>query len=678
MKKQLIYLLTFLISVGLVSCTIEPSGNPVDPNLEGYLAITPPAGFEFNVNERVVVNISGVFSDNLPLSGVKYEIFSGNPFAGGNKISTVLLNDQGSGKVELTLASDIQELFLYTEYIGIPRVKRFSVNRPQTNVRIDPKVDSFDFGLSDVSNIPSNGQRLASIPTGFSVLGTYNTNGLPDYLLTRDIISSGLSSRITSNLPEFKDLRQTNPTLLDEKYSRQLYVNEDAEVWVTFVHNGASFRNVLGYYFYEEGKKPNSIEEIQSKIIIFPHINALRSGDKVKLKGNLANGGFSKGTTVGWFIISDGWRNGVISGSKPQLYSDRNLNTFIANPNLREHMIFMYDQEARVMLIAWEDMPRTSGDHDFNDLIFYATWNPITSVDVAKFPRLESRIIGDSDGDGVKDDLDEFPNDPERAFSNFYPAKNSFGTYLFEDLWPSFGDYDLNDLVLGFNNRQITDAQGRVKEMEMTFVIRAVGAAINSGFGMEFPINQANIQSVNGSRLTSGRIKTNANGTESGQQTAVVIVFDDAKVNFPSLANVFRGGVHHKEDTIRVNMVFRFAMDKRDLGEEPYNGFLFRTADRGVEVHLMNKRPTTLATRNYFGTRNDRSNFNSGSFYRSEKGLNWALFVPESLDYPAEQIDFTKGYQRFTDWVQSGGTLYKDWYRDSGENINKSALYNRR
>ncbi|GHB49732.1 LruC domain-containing protein [Mongoliitalea lutea] len=680
MRNLAIYLLLFVFLTGTFACNLEPKEAPIDPNLEGYLALNPPAGFVFNSSEQVRIQVSGVFADNSPLAGIKYEVFHGNPFDGGNKISTVLLNDQGSGSVELTLASDIENLFLYTEFIGLPPVKKFSVNRPLTQVKIDPSIDSFDAGVdSQTSSNP--GARIESLPAGFTALGTYNNNGLPSYLLpTRDRISQGIFTRINANLPERRDLRQTSPDLLSEQYPRQLFVNEDAEVWVTFVHNGAGWRNVLGYYFYEVGQEPKTAAEIKEKIIIFPHINALTSGDKVKLRGNLPNGAFKKGTTIGWFIISNGWRNNVVTTGNAVLFSNRNLNTVIQEPSLREHMVFLYDQQERVMLIGWEDMPRNlSGcDHDFNDLVFYATWNPITSVEVGNYARLESKVIGDSDGDGVNDNIDEFPNDPERAFSNFYPAKDTYGTFMFEDLWPSFGDYDMNDLVLGFNNREITDGQGRIKEMQMTFVIRAIGAGVKNGFGIEFPTNPGNIESVSGNRLTTGNIRLNGNGTEAGQQTAVVVVFDDANVNMTSLSNVFEGNTHQKEDTIRVNLVFRFALDKKDLGVEPFNAFLFRSGDRGIEVHLMNGKPTSLATRNYFGTRDDRSNFNSGVFYRSANGLNWALFVPESIDHPLERVDFTKGYQRFPNWAQSGGNQHKDWFRNTGDNINPSALYRRR
>jgi len=55
--------------------------------------------------------------------------------------------------------------------------------------------------------------------------------------------------------------------------------------------------------------------------------------------------------------------------------------------------------------------------------------------------------LTDSDGDGIQDADDDFPNDPARAFINFFPAAG-YGSLAFEDLWPGKGDYDFNDLVV--------------------------------------------------------------------------------------------------------------------------------------------------------------------------------------------------------------------------------------
>jgi hypothetical protein len=55
----------------------------------------------------------------------------------------------------------------------------------------------------------------------------------------------------------------------------------------------------------------------------------------------------------------------------------------------------------------------------------------------------------DTDGDGIQDQDDAFPY-PAVAFELFTPSKYGTGTIAFEDLWPSYGDYDFNDVALNY------------------------------------------------------------------------------------------------------------------------------------------------------------------------------------------------------------------------------------
>jgi hypothetical protein len=54
----------------------------------------------------------------------------------------------------------------------------------------------------------------------------------------------------------------------------------------------------------------------------------------------------------------------------------------------------------------------------------------------------------DTDGDGIQDQM--IPLDPAVAFELFTPSKYGTGTIAFEDLWPSYGDYDFNDVALNY------------------------------------------------------------------------------------------------------------------------------------------------------------------------------------------------------------------------------------
>ena len=72
---------------------------------------------------------------------------------------------------------------------------------------------------------------------------------------------------------------------------------------------------------------------------------------------------------------------------------------------------------------------------------------------------------------------------------DYAPAQGQFGTLAFEDLWPSQGDYDLNDLVVDYNFAEMRNASNNVVRIEATFILRAMGAGLRNGFGIEIPIS---------------------------------------------------------------------------------------------------------------------------------------------------------------------------------------------
>jgi LruC domain-containing protein len=83
--------------------------------------------------------------------------------------------------------------------------------------------------------------------------------------------------------------------------------------------------------------------------------------------------------------------------------------------------------------------------------------------------------------------------------------------------------------------------------------------------------------------------------------------------------------------------------------------------------------PTNLVNSNLFGTGQDDSN--SGIYYKSKNNLPWALDIPTDFDYDIEKADITQTYLKFSQWVQSNGTQYQDWYLDKPGYRNTSNIY---
>lgn len=290
-------------------------------------------------------------------------------------------------------------------------------------------------------------------------------------------------------------------------------------------------------------------------------------------------------------------------------------------------------------------------------------------------PGAGTASVNDADGDGVPDDEDAYPDDPLRAFNNFFPAANTFATMAFEDLWPALGDYDMNDLVIDYNLNKVTNAADQVKDMVFNIRIRATGASVSSGIGVMLPVPPSAVQSVTGQNIGSGIVTLNANGTEAEQNNAVIIFADDATRNLGRYQNTMNPARHVPYDEFTVTITFETAVERSVLGTSPFNIFSFRVQERGREIHLPGMPPTDLADAELFGTADDTTNPQTGRFFKSESNLNWAIHVPMSIPYPLEGNDMTLAFPNFVSWAESGGNSNTNWFTDEEGNRVDSKLY---
>lgn len=258
--------------------------------------------------------------------------------------------------------------------------------------------------------------------------------------------------------------------------------------------------------------------------------------------------------------------------------------------------------------------------------------------------------ITDTDGDGVPDDQDDYPTDPDRAFNNYFPGENTWATLAYEDLWPSKGDYDFNDLVVGYNINQVTNADNNVVDIRSKWDVRHNGAGLNNGFAFEIGVDASDVASVTGYNHTSQHIPMNPNGTEAGQTKANFVVFDET---VPNLGQ-----------TLELYVLLNAPISPITVGSPPYNPYVIVNGDTDVEVHLPDCAPTELADVSLFGTLDDDSDPATGRYYKTSTNLPWAINIVYDFVWMKEKQEITLGYLKFDEWAQSGGTEYQDWYKD--------------
>jgi hypothetical protein len=212
--------------------------------------------------------------------------------------------------------------------------------------------------------------------TTYETLGTFDDFGKPNYLLTKDAISSDMLSFINNLLPERADVRSSHPDLLNSTAIGDIDITQASDVFITFVTQGSGLTNAFAFYTYPTSTPPASAKDIVKIIYAFPNAGAgttLEAGDKVKI------GRFNAGTSIGFVLLNGGWKSETkqLDNKAVHFCSNDVLNPEVA-ANLKKHAVLINYAPENKVLIGFEDLDRTRNDcdHDFNDVVLYATVTP--------------------------------------------------------------------------------------------------------------------------------------------------------------------------------------------------------------------------------------------------------------------------------------------------------------
>lgn len=300
---------------------------------------------------------------------------------------------------------------------------------------------------------------------------------------------------------------------------------------------------------------------------------------------------------------------------------------------------------------------------------------------------LPKSTIEDTDKDGVADSEDRYPEDANKTYNNYYPSDVTYGSLAFEDLWPSMGDYDLNDIVVDYRLNRITNAKNEVVELQCTFVLKASGAGTPNAFGFQLDgITNEEVSGIKGNKINSSNtlFKFNDNGLEAGQKYANCIVFDNffAVMLHPKSGSGINVDPNAEYVTpAEINIVIPM-LKKRPISEFPETLFNFYIVsdiskkDRGREIHLPDYEPTSLINLKLLNTHDDTSG--PGRYYKTENNLPWAINVVQGFDYPIEKVSVENGYNNFIKWAENKGQAYKNWYDESDGNRNTKNIYKKK
>ncbi|MEQ8847325.1 DUF4114 domain-containing protein [Botrimarina sp.] len=173
-------------------------------------------------------------------------------------------------------------------------------------------------------------------------------------------ILEGATRLVEENLREGVEFLARGVTRLDED-ALFLLNDTDRPVRVYFIHEGAGYRNTLGYSTSIAGSDAQG-----ERVVVFPDVSdgtlggpeILSNGDWVEL------GDFPQGTSFEFFIVRDAVRGG----------RDVFTNQDHLNPDGIQHLAAWLLGD-RYVLLGFEDL-MNGGDLDYNDVVVVVDLSP--------------------------------------------------------------------------------------------------------------------------------------------------------------------------------------------------------------------------------------------------------------------------------------------------------------
>lgn len=480
-------------------------------------------------------------------------------------------------------------------------------------------------------------------------LGSYNLkrNGEIGYKYTGKLAANDRDGLYTAH-SQVINVAKTCPEEL-RCYS-DISITEPAEIAVTFLGQNTCWNCSMGYYYYKAGNAPATLNDANI-IMLFPNTqdgkwsNNQNAASKtagidrltaVQLKyyPNIANGSkegettaFPAGYKVGLVIANNAWSNRISgftgnkhyrSATSEGLSIDNNGNTF------HSPRTAAYNYKDFVM-VSFEDHV---DDQNFSDVVVALKSNPVEAIEV------------DPDVDPDK---------------NQTTAEVLKGIYAFEDLWPSKGDYDMNDVIIRYNYGKTFDKDNNIYAESFIFKTFENFAGNNNGLAFRL------IGAGRASAITCFMRKP---GEKEFSETNFTFEKDD---------NVYILTENVKEN-IGTEYKVTLKYDSPVTTPSEAQPFIFKNGESGKrwEVHIPKEKPTSKMDMSYFQKGDDTSNPSQNIYYVREGNYPFAFFlsganennIQKLLDPKNEKTPIDQLYKGYNGWVKSNGKDNQNWYKE--------------
>lgn len=238
----------------------------------------------------------------------------------------------------------------------------------------------------------------------------------------------------------------------------------------------------------------------------------------------------------------------------------------------------------------------------------------------------------------------------------YYPSMNGYYIAAYEDYYPKRGDYDFNDLVVGYNVSYILDDFGKVTTIKAKGYLISRGATYSHDWHLRIPLQDPSVE-VNG---TLSVIDYKSNRTMAGYPEVYTQSGDIDITAFKETAKLWKDGNYTFVNTLDEQILIRghyftftgdlsTPLEISEIGAPPFDPYIY-VLNTGYEIHQPGFSQVLV------------SNNEGNDTFVDEYNYPYALIFPETWMPPLEKVDLGEAYPTFLDFVLSGRNSSKDWY----------------
>ena len=252
------------------------------------------------------------------------------------------------------------------------------------------------------------------------------------------------------------------------------------------------------------------------------------------------------------------------------------------------------------------------------------------------------------------------------------------GTYLFEDLWPQKGDYDMNDACVEYIQGTYKDKWNDTYGETFSFKPRQNFATKKNGIAFRLiGGDRAEVDSKGNKtkkRISGYHIPAEVKLYLGNKDITEQLEYDEENLIFYVIPDTKKNpGLTYTVEFLHIpdGSPQYYERNYKDYKSQ-IDVFLYRKeGDKNWEVHTKGMEPTPKMNFDYFGKGDDLSKPSEGIYYVRAGNYPYALFLngqqidkmSKLFDIKNEGFTLDMMYPKYTKWVETEGKENSNWYK---------------